>query len=457
MLTYNSSFTSSQVDAANTKAAGFKWYPWSFFSGSTGLAAIVLNADGSVTLNGDTSGPNGEIATVVDKGSGTFHGTAFGGGFYIEGILKFNPTDVINQSFVGFPSFWSMAIEQLVPGSGVNQWPGQTAGFKHFAELDFLEYGLSQYVPSVGNNFILCGYHDWYGSAGTSQFQLPNSQVYTEVFPSNFDFTQYHKYGCLWVPATASTRGYVKFFVDDVQVGSVFSWSLYTGEAFPPAAVFTYSPVNEDFGWQGNNIRQVLAPALLGASTGGKIRVTFQTYSGGVGTLDSAWVGESAPTGNESNYDGNQVQLTFDNGHASTVLNPGALVSPNAYNTVTSDWVPFSYDSSKKLVIAVHVTGSDVHFTQQTGLTGATIYSGVARHASFNNPQVDNGGATAPNLANTTATTCLVAKVEVQDYTTFSIVDSQHLVPILGTGVNEPMTVKSMRVWQASASGNLTG
>jgi hypothetical protein len=37
----------------------------------------------------------------------------------------------------------------------------------------------------------------------------------------------------------------------------------------------------------------------------------------------------------------------------------------------------------------------------------------------------------------------------------FSIIDQQHLVLILGTGVNEPMTVRSVRVYQSSRAFNL--
>lgn len=37
----------------------------------------------------------------------------------------------------------------------------------------------------------------------------------------------------------------------------------------------------------------------------------------------------------------------------------------------------------------------------------------------------------------------------------FGALDQRHLVLILGTGINEPMTVRSVQVWQASASQNL--
>ncbi|MGY3366181.1 hypothetical protein ACVWZL_003306 [Bradyrhizobium sp. GM2.4] len=147
--------------------------------------------------------------------------------------------------------------------------------------------------------------------------------------------------------------------------------------------------------------------------------------------------------------------MTFNNGNTGRSLNAGNNTGNAGYNTVTTDWVPFTYDAAKKLVVAIHASGAGINFTQQTGLAGATVYTSVARHTSGGNHQADNSGVTAPNLPVSTATTCIVAKVEVQDYTTFSILDSQHLVLILGTGVGEPMTVKSVRVWQASDAGNM--
>jgi len=37
----------------------------------------------------------------------------------------------------------------------------------------------------------------------------------------------------------------------------------------------------------------------------------------------------------------------------------------------------------------------------------------------------------------------------------FDRLDQQHLVLILGTGPNEPMSIRSVNVWQASGADNL--
>jgi hypothetical protein len=44
-----------------------------------------------------------------------------------------------------------------------------------------------------------------------------------------------------------------------------------------------------------------------------------------------------------------------------------------------------------------------------------------------------------------------------QQLWSFGIIDRQHLVLVLGTGIGEPMTVRSVNVWQASGAGNLNG
>lgn len=47
------------------------------------------------------------------------------------------------------------------------------------------------------------------------------------------------------------------------------------------------------------------------------------------------------------------------------------------------------------------------------------------------------------------------ARPGTANYMPFCILDQQHLVLILGTGVGEPLTVKEVRVFQASSNGNL--
>jgi hypothetical protein len=233
--TFSSTFRTSQVDIANTLATGFKWYPYQFFGGVTKLSKIRLNADGSVTLLGDNTGPNGELATVSPTTQpDRFIGTAFGGGGYFEATLKFDPQDVIRTKFKGWPSWWSMALEHMVALDG-QQWPGQQEGYDHFIEADFFEYDLAEYVEGGKLNYFGGALHDWFGRSGEqySQAELPSRAFVREV-PADTDFAQYHRYGFLWVPATATRDGYAEHYFDGMRVGRRVSWRQYVDQAPPP-------------------------------------------------------------------------------------------------------------------------------------------------------------------------------------------------------------------------------
>ena len=245
--TFSSSFSVNQVDITNTSKSGFKWYPYQFFGAHTKLSSIDLNSDGSVTLLGDTTGPNGELATASWTGTpGGFVGTAFGGGGYFEATFKFDPKDVIKNNFNGWPSWWSMGIEHMV-NLDTRQWPGQEKDYEHFIEADFFEYDLRDYAGRGKMNYFGGALHDWFGLPGDrySLVTLPNSLVVREV-PAKTDFTQYHRYGFLWVPATSTRDGYAEHYFDGRRVGRRVAWRQYTNQAPPPRPPWMFSIIDHN-------------------------------------------------------------------------------------------------------------------------------------------------------------------------------------------------------------------
>jgi beta-glucanase (GH16 family) len=54
--------------------------------------------------------------------------------------------------------------------------------------------------------------------------------------PPGTDFRQPHQYGFLWVPATATTQGYMEWYFDRVKIGKRVSWDLFN-PALPPPPV----------------------------------------------------------------------------------------------------------------------------------------------------------------------------------------------------------------------------
>jgi hypothetical protein len=240
--TFSSTFSANQVDIVNTSKSGFKWYPYQFFGSHPKLDSLILNSDGSVTLLGDTTGPNGELATATVTGTpGEFVGTAFGGGGYFEATFKFDPLDVIRANFNGWPSWWSMAIEHLA-NLDKRQWPGQLKGYEHFIEADFFEYDLKEYAERGELNYFGGALHDWFGPP-TGEYDhvtLPHRLVVRGV-PTNTDFTQYHRYGFLWVPATSTQDGYAEYYFDGRRVGRRIAWRQYTNQAPPPKPPWMFS------------------------------------------------------------------------------------------------------------------------------------------------------------------------------------------------------------------------
>lgn len=234
--TFSSHFDDSTVDLRSSGKPTFQWYPWQLFGHRANTNAITLNSDGSLTLQGDTTGPNGEITTAAPAANGAgFVGTAFGGGAYIEAVFRFDPADVARQNSKGWPSFWSLAAEGSVL-QGANQWPGQPSGFQHQIEADFFEYLLLPYHERP--NAYGASMHDWYGvrnitCKGLCQQGMPPS-IGKRLAPPDIDFTRYHRYGFLWVPATGTHMGYARFYLDGQPVGPDQQWTTFTGQAPPP-------------------------------------------------------------------------------------------------------------------------------------------------------------------------------------------------------------------------------
>jgi len=227
-----SNFTTNTVDMGLTNGAGYQWYFFNFFGYATSSALTTLNSDGSVTLASFSSGsPYTDMSSAAAIATAPYYrGTAFGGGAYFEAVLAFNASSV--NEVGGWPAWWTMSLEHLA-GLSTEKWTGQVAGYEHFVEPDIFEADLgSAYPNAYGGNT-----HDWYGLWGSSacpsycNVQLPFTTVVRPV-PTTTKFSQYHKYGLLWIPATATKKGSLTYYFDGVQVGPKTNYSEFTNQ--PP-------------------------------------------------------------------------------------------------------------------------------------------------------------------------------------------------------------------------------
>jgi hypothetical protein len=232
---FSATFTAETVDTAATQRRGFQWYNWNLYGSSSNLSAVVLNSDRSVTLNGQTGGADGQLVSAVQDSAGDpFVGNSFGGGAYIEAVLKWQPLPTSSTTPSAWPAFWALPLEgNFAPYS--DQWPGQPADYVHSTEMDFFE-ALS---GDAGTDSYGGSMHDWYGIFDETcppfycQATLPYQDGQRSV-PAGTDFTQYHRYGFLWVPATALADGYAQFYFDGVQIGYTYEWQMLTDQPPPP-------------------------------------------------------------------------------------------------------------------------------------------------------------------------------------------------------------------------------
>jgi hypothetical protein len=231
--TYSSNFSPSKIDSGHTYASGFQWYDFNFL----GYSDVVsyTTGPGHITISQTQNNGNAGIASAGQNGLGTWVGTAFGGGAYIQAIIKFDPSSINTAN--GWPAFWSMSIEHLKSStSAATQWPGQATGYMHFVELDEFE----AYAPDA-----IGALHDWYGTyqiGGTCGDDIlcnVQSAPWSTLL-TNQNWNVYQTVGVLWIPATVSTNGSATWYLNGVQVGQQ-TWTQYTTQPPPPGGGATWT------------------------------------------------------------------------------------------------------------------------------------------------------------------------------------------------------------------------
>lgn len=184
--------------------------------------ALKQNSDGSFTMLGNNleSGLDTFDATVATasynaSNSRSFQGVGFAGGLYYE----------LQASFTGTPdgsdNSLSINLETIETASGSqgftnNQW----------TEIDYPETNVAS-----GNQWGT-SLHHWWRTTGSNTSANPamivggtvNGVTYSSsspvTAPAGFSFANKNIYGCLWVPATATTQGYIRFYLNSSPIGT---------------------------------------------------------------------------------------------------------------------------------------------------------------------------------------------------------------------------------------------
>jgi hypothetical protein len=218
------------------------WLPNNYFSSTTPSGAYTQNSDGSITLQGVSgwSGNNNSTLNSTQYSSTAtngWSGIAFGGGAYFEITYAQTGSVSSGDSSAGkWPSLWSLALEHIAgnatgfAGAANYQWSGQASGYVDFSELDFFENGTAGDTSNFGTTI-----HNWYGTGSCSSGNYCNVQAADYSVPAaGGNLSTKQKVGVLWIPATASTQGYVSVYVNDALVEKIVSWNQWNASTAPP-------------------------------------------------------------------------------------------------------------------------------------------------------------------------------------------------------------------------------
>lgn len=242
----------STIDVQNTQKDGFKWYVKGMWFPSTspsmyevlpsykGAKGVLEIKDAPVSMSWDFS------TTLFDDAAPLgYRGTVFlpGKGIYYEARMAC--ADLAHISKNGWAGFWSgtMPVASRPRNGNPPPWgftvendpmPGWTGKWEAI-ENDIMEYNPSWGHPNQFDSTI----HDW-SSSPAGNIGNFNSVVYP---PGGTDYTQWHTYGQLWVPATADNgwHGYRQVYFDGVPYQAISWIGNQISETSQPSGSYLFS------------------------------------------------------------------------------------------------------------------------------------------------------------------------------------------------------------------------
>jgi hypothetical protein len=251
-LIFDDEFSDSQsIDADNTQADGYKWYVkgmwfpstspsmWEIlpsYEGANGVleikdAPVAMSWDFSTTLFDDAA-PEGYRGTVFRPGKGIYYEARMAcadlahiskngwAGFWSSTM------PIASRPRNGDPPPWSFSVQNYpMPG-----WPGK---------WETIENDIMEYNPSWGHRQQWDStVHDW-SSAEAGNLGNFNSVVYP---PAGTNYTQWHTYGQLWVPASAENgwHGYRQVYFDGVPQQAICWMGNQISETSQPSGSYLF-------------------------------------------------------------------------------------------------------------------------------------------------------------------------------------------------------------------------
>ncbi|PSO25976.1 hypothetical protein [Bradyrhizobium sp. MOS002] len=240
----------STVDLRNTGRPGYKWYMDDFYWGHPTLPeALSFDSEG-ITIRDNIS-----TATGTGREKTQLVGQGWSGGAYFEAMLWFDPDKVFVENR-SWPAFYGLSWQVA---SKTDQAPGRPAGYQHFAEIDFMEYGFWNHRSDQGLLKLLWRgdsakyhyfwqiMHDWYGIKGvtcpdSSWCGISNNAG--SALMRVTDIRGWHRYGARWSVGSAARKSFVQAYYDGAPIGEPVFWTAYSSPEdvpTPPTGDSVYS------------------------------------------------------------------------------------------------------------------------------------------------------------------------------------------------------------------------
>lgn len=243
VLSFDDEFDSlSSIDVNATKGPGYKWYVHRWF-GYPNTPESALSVSNGILIITPTDTTGYQIATAGPSSNPQgYVGQAFGGGFYIEGRISFDNTQVVIAN--SWPAFWGLSLQALL---GASHWPGQPAEYNHALEDDFFEYDT---FPSSGANSFGGSMHDWYGiynvTCPPSYCSVTNSNGVVRLGATIW--TNFHTIGQLYIVGSSANgnQGSVSTYFDGVLTSDVVTWTDQGDGTPPPSGAFAFSIMDKE-------------------------------------------------------------------------------------------------------------------------------------------------------------------------------------------------------------------
>lgn len=258
------SWWANDIEEMNGGSEGWGNTPWPNQPQYTTVQGSVTNGDTisvlayAPWLNGGniislTFSASGSVSTVASSVASVINGNSM---LTSAGVSAATSGALITYTETGGQEPGVRFLISVVGGSYTEQFHGDPNNSNSSSVQTYGTWLEPDIAEFDSTNEYSWAFHNWNGALNSNDIPAvyggPLSSCpgggpsCTWVGPTlngvTVDFTQYHTYGMLWIPATNSVPGYVQYYLDGNAVSNQFFYNIYNAANGPPPLV--NSPTN---------------------------------------------------------------------------------------------------------------------------------------------------------------------------------------------------------------------